>query len=282
MARFGLVIVAVVLLIGMIGFSVAPPAEPGTSVRRAVTTTGKIPLPAVFRSRFGYARLVLGPATGILIPAVLCVVLGGIVAGESERGTLAEALAHPTARWKIVAAKTGAGLVYSALLVCVAALCALAVSSLVLETGDLITGQTVETTEVDGVEVRRPAFEKIGGTAAASRLVLAYALAGVGLGALVSLVVLASATAERSRTATLVAAGSYFGLYVVTHTQGIGKASRYLVLNHFEMWRAVLRTEIAWGRVWRGVSVLAVVFALLTAAAMMVLGGREFPSRPDV
>jgi ABC-2 type transport system permease protein len=281
-ARAGLVIVAVVLVLGVIGFRFAPSAAQGTSFRERVMTgtTRELPLPSDYRSGFGYARLVLGSTAGVLIPAVLCVVLGGIVAGESERGTLAEALTRPTGRWKIIAAKTGAGLVYCALLVCVAALVALVLSSLVLGAGELVTGQRMVDMEIDGYVVPRPEPEKLAGADAAGRLVMAYALAGVALAPLVALAVLASSVAERSRTATLVAAGAYFGLYSITHTPGMGAARRYFVLGHFEMWEAALRTSVTWGQIWRGAAVLAVTFVLLTVAAILVFKGREFPGRP--
>ena len=281
-ARAGLVVVAVVLVLGVIGFRFAPSAEQGASLREKVMAgaTRELPLPSDYRSGFGYARLVLGPTAGVLIPAVLCVVLGGIVAGESERGTLAEALTRPTGRWKIIAAKTGAGLVYCALLVCVAALVALVLSSLVLGAGELVTGQTMAEIEIDGYVVQRPEPEKLGGADAAGRLVMAYALAGAALAPLVALAVLASSAAERSRTATLVAAGAYFGLYALTHTPGMGTTRRYFLLGHLEMWEAALRTSVTWGQIWRGAAVLAFVFVLLTAAAILVFRGREFPGRP--
>ncbi len=279
-ARAGPFVVAIVLVLGMIGFRFAPSAERGTTVREKIAK-GEPLLPAVYRRGFGYAQLALGPAAGVLIPAILCVVLASTVAGESERGTLAEALARPTGRWRMIAAKTGAGLVYAAVLVGVAAFVALVLSRLLLGTGELATGQTILETKVDGFEVRRPGFESLRGGDAAGRLVTAYALAGGALAPLVALVVLSSATAERSRVATLVAAGTYFGLYALTHTRGMGAARRYLVLNHFEMWEAVLKTQIVWDRVWRGAAVLGVVFLLLTAAAILVVGGREFPGRPD-
>ena len=106
-ARAGLFVVAICLVLGMIGFRFGPSAERGTTVREKIALDEPL-LPAVYRRGFGYAQLVLGPAAGILIPAILCVVLGGTLAGESERGTLAEALARPTGRRRIVAAKTGA------------------------------------------------------------------------------------------------------------------------------------------------------------------------------
>ncbi len=280
-ARAGLLVVAICLVLGMIGFRFAPSAERGTTIREK-RARGETILPTVYRRGFGYARLVLGPAAGVLVPAILCIVLGGTLAGESERGTLAEALARPTGRWKIVAAKTGAGLAYGAVLVSVAAVVVLLVGALVLGAGELATGQPklVQLTG-DGLAARKVMFEHLTGADAVGRLVLAYALAWAGLAPLVALVVLASATAERSRTATLVAAGTYFGLYALTHTRGMEAVRHYLVLNHFEMWSAAMGTQIEWGRVWRGAAVLAVAFSLLTAAAILVFGGREFPGRPD-
>ncbi len=287
-ARAGMLVVASCLVLGMIGFRFAPSAERGTTVREKIAL-GEPLLPAVYRRGFGYAQLVLEPVAGVLIPAILCVVLGGTLAGESERGTLAEALARPTGRWKIVAAKTGAGLAYVAGLVCVAALVALVFSCLLLGRGELVvgftTGQTTDratvATEVDGGAPQGFRPEKLAGSEAAGRLVMAYALAGMALAPLVALVVLSSATAERSRMATLLASGIYFGLYALMRTPGMGAAKRYLVLNHFEAWQAVLKTQIMWGRVWRGAAVLGVVFGLLTAAAILVFGGREFPGRTD-
>ena len=279
-ARAGPIILATVIVLGMVGFSVARSTDHVTSLREQIATR-EVQLPEVYREGFGYARFVLEPTAGVLIPAILCCVLGSLVAGESERGTLAEAVLRSAGRWRMVAAKTGAALVYGAFLTFVAAAVAVLVAPLLLGAGSLATSGLPKLVTVPGggPSARKLVFEHLEGADAFGRLLLAYALAGASLAPLVSLVVLVSATAQRARTATLVAAGTYFGLYALTHTPGMGMARRYLVLNHFEMWRAALGTSVDWTRIWRGFAVLAVVFCLLTAAAILVFKGREFPPR---
>ncbi len=51
-ARAGLLVVAIVLVLGMIGFRFAPSAERGTTVREKIAK-GEPLLPAVYRRGFG-------------------------------------------------------------------------------------------------------------------------------------------------------------------------------------------------------------------------------------
>ncbi len=279
-ARAGLIVTAAVLLVALAGFAVRSDDEPGATVTRKIAA-GEIPVPAIYRKGLGFASFCLGPAAGILVPAVACVVLAGLMAGESERGTLAEVLARPVVRWQLIAAKLAAGLVYLALLMAVAFFVAVALAPLVLGAGELLTGVSTEVqADLQGGTVgSRISAQVLAGGQAFARLTAAYAVAALALAPVAALAVLASTAASTARTAAVVSSGVYFGLYTIARIPGLGSARRYVIVGHMEVWKALLGTEIGWRVLLFGGMVLAVTFAFLAAAAVVVFGGRQFPPR---
>ncbi len=282
-ARAGLGVVAAVLAVALVAYSTVPgQVENVTSIRERVAA-GLPETPAAALGGFGFARSAVVPVAGVLVPVILCMVLAGVVAGEDERGTLAETLSRPAARWKIALAKLGAGVVYLFALMAVAAVVSIAVSSLALGPGKLFVGRTVETvSDSTGVlEAQKFVSTFLTGGAALWRLCAAWAASGVALAPVVALALLASCAARRALTAATISVGVYLGLYSAAQPWffALGAVRRYLIVGRFEVWRAILGPEVNWNELLASGAVIAVVFALLAAGAVMLLRGREVPPR---
>lgn len=279
-ARAGLVVVVGFLVLAMIGFASAPgDASKKTVLQREAA--GELPIPGIYLKGLGFAKHMLDPVSGLVVPVILCVVLAGSVAGEAESGTLSEILSRPVARWKLVAAKLAAGMVFLALVMAVAAAVAIPLSSLVLGQGRLFTKIAVERVSDPGTGVTRSeiAPQYFTGWRAFSRVLAAWAVAAAALAPVAALAVLASSAARRARTAAVTSAGIYLGLYSLGRTPALGSFRRYALAGRVDVWQVFLGPEIAWGAFLSGAAVLAVTFAILSAGAALVLGGRELAPR---
>lgn len=278
-ARAGLFVLAAALLLALAGAALSRGEETRGTVSE-IQAAGELPVPPEFRKGLGFASFILAPVAGLLIPAIIFAALAGTIAGEAESGTLAEALARPVARWKLAWAKLGAGLAYAAALVLVTALVALVVAPLLLGTGKLMTGLSLKMSSDAGLEQEAllPVAESLSGGEAVLRLAAAYAFSFLALFPAVALVVLASALADRARTASALAAGVYFGLCAVSRLPALGSLKRYLIVDRMGAWQKLIKPEVEGGLLFSGV-VLLVAFALLGGAAALILNGREAPPR---
>ena len=277
-ARVGMVVLAGVLVLALIGFGAASGDGPKRTVRE-MERAGELPVPGVYLKGLGFAKHILDPVSGILVPVILCMVLAGTLAGETESGTLAEVLSRPVVRWRLLGAKLAAGLVLVALLMAAAAVVAIPLSSLVLGPGRLLVEVAFERasdpeTGVVGSELVPQYFT---GGRALARVLVAWAAAAAALAPVAALAVLASSAARRARTAAVASTGIYLGLYALGTTPALGSFRRYLIAGRVEVWQAFLGPEIEWKAFLSGAAVPAVTFALLSVGAALVLGGREFP-----
>jgi len=229
-------------------------------------------LPEEFRMGWAFALLVLDPLSTLLLPAVLLAVLSASVAREAESGTIDEILARPVSRRSLVLAKLAAGLVYLALMVCVAAFVSIVVAPLVLGGGKVFTGMPAD-------EAGRLVPVGLDGWRAATRVALAYAAAAAALASVAALAVVVSAAASDARKATLIAVGVYFGLAGLAGTRGLESLRPYTVFHYLSVWEAFVGADIDWMRLLKGAGILAAAFALLAVGAALLFGGREFPPR---
>ncbi|MHC4201553.1 MAG: ABC transporter permease subunit [Planctomycetota bacterium] len=285
-ARAGMAVLTGVLVLALIGFAASSRDKSGggegpKKTARQMKAAGELPIPAIYLKGLGFAKHVLDPVSGILIPVILCVALAGTVAGESESGTLSEVLARPVSRFRLLAAKLAAGIVLTAFLTVVAAAVAIPLSSLVLGSGRLLTKIGFQTASDPETGVIGPKLvpEYLTGAAALMRVLGAWAVAAAALAPVVALAVLASCAARRSRVAATASAGIYLGLYALGRMPALGSFRRYMIAGRADIWQAFLKPEIEWKTFASGAAALVVVFLLLSGGAVLVLGGREFPPR---
>jgi hypothetical protein len=288
-ARAGLAVVATVLVVALLATRFAPERK---TLLSEVIARGQDASLVGKANGWLFARRVLGPTCRLLVPLLVCVVLAGSVAGESERGTLSETLVRPVRRWALTAAKLGAGATYAVVLVGVAALVGLALAPLVLGSGPLMPTVSAAARGTSALQQMATTAGVIGGgvspegakpivvavfapTRAAWRLALAYVAAALSLAPVTALAVAASAASSRTGTAAAVAGGAYFGLVALSSLPGLEALRPYLIVARLDAWQAFVQMDVAWGRLVADGIVLAVTFGLLAGASVLMLGGKE-------
>ncbi len=288
-ARAGLAIIAIVLIVALLATRFAPERK---TLLSEVIARGQDASLVGKANGWLFARRALGPTCRLLVPLVVCVVLAGSVAGESERGTLGETLVRPVHRWALAAAKLGAGVTYAAVLMGVAALVGLALAPLVLGSGSLVPPVSAAARGTSALQQLATAAGGMGGgvspegarpiavavfapTQAAWRLTLAYATAALSLAPVAALAIAASTASSRTGTAAAVAGGAYFGLVALSSLPGLEALRPYLIVARLDAWQAFLQMNVAWERLVADGIVLAVTFGLLGGASVLMLGGKE-------
>ncbi len=286
-ARAGLVVLAIILAAALVATRFAP--ERKTPFQQVVVSGQDVSLVGEANGWL-FAKRALGPVCRILVPLMVCVVVAGSVAGESECGTLGEALVRPVRRWALVAAKLGAGATYAAALVATAALVGLVLGPLVLGSGPLAPS-------VSSMARVSPALQQMAAAArqgglpvedagpialavftpaqAVWRLFLAHVVAALSLAPVAALAVAASTASSRTGTAAAIAGGVYFGLTALASLAGLEALRPYLIVPRLDAWQAFMAMDIAWGRFIADGIVLAVTFAFLAGASILMMGDKE-------
>ncbi len=287
-ARAGVCVLAVVLAVALFATRLAPEKK---MLLSEVVASGQDVSLVGKANGWLFARRALDPVCRILVPLIVCVVLAGSVAGESERGTLAETLVRPVRRWTLMAAKLGAGATYAAALVGVAAFVGLVVAPLVLGGGNMVPSIPTVTRVAPALQQMAAAARPAGGVSpedagpialavftpaqAAWRLILAHVVAALSLAPVAALAVAASTASSRTGTAAAIAGGVYFGLLSMTSLLGLEWLRPYLIVTRLNAWQAFMHMEVAWGALIADGVVLAVTFGFLAGASVLMLGGKE-------
>ncbi|MHC4249830.1 MAG: ABC transporter permease subunit [Planctomycetota bacterium] len=288
-ARAGVLVLVVVLAAALVATRLAPERK---MLLSEVVARGQDASLVGKANGWLFARRALDPVCRVLVPLVLCVVLAGSVAGESENGTLGETLVRPVRRWALAAAKLGAGATYAAALVGVAALVGLVVAPLVLGSGPLVPSVPSAARATPALQQMAAAAARSGGglppegagpitiaaftpAQAAWRLVLAHVAAALSLAPVAALAVSASTASSRTGTAAAVAGGVYFGLMALASIPGLEALRPYLIVTRLDAWQAFVQMDVAWDRLIADGVVLAVTFGFLAGASVLMLGGKE-------
>ena len=107
------------------------------------------------------------------------------------------------------------------------------------------------------------------------RLFLAHVVAALSLAPVAALAVAASTASSRTGTAAAIAGGVYFGLTALASLAGLEALRPYLIVLRLDAWQAFMAMDIAWGRFIADGIVLAVTFAFLAGASILMIGDKE-------
>jgi ABC-2 type transport system permease protein len=164
-----------------------------------------------------YSLLRLPLAGQMLLPLLVAVVTGGLLAGERAQGTLRVLLVRPVSRLGLLAAKLAAAWLWAVLLALCLGVAGWALGHLFFGSGQLIT-----------IMDRQPAF--LSSAEASVRLAAGYGLTALSLIAVASVGLCLSCFTDNPLTAT----GLTVGLLMISGLVG--------VMPWFESWRPFLLT----------------------------------------
>lgn len=172
---------------------------------------------------FTLARHIMEPVFLVLVPMLVGMVTGGLIAAEQRSGVLRTWLCRPVSRLSLFTAKGLAGGIYALTLSLFLGAFALGVGYIVFGGGDLIAYGD------DGLVI----FEE---SLAWPRMALAYGIAGVLMCCIASLALLASVIFENP----LVAAGSAVAVIPVSgilqHMETFEFLKPYLLTTYLDIW----------------------------------------------
>lgn len=265
-ARFGVGMLVAVGLVALVACAFAQ--EPAPKAQETLS------LSAFYEPKNGwsFAKRLLGPVIGLLGPVALCAVMGRVVAGEAERGLLAEELARCGRRRSLAFSKLISAFAYVAVLVLVVGLVGILLGRSLLGGGPLIP--IIAPREI-AMGLRFTAPE---GASALVKLMAAYAVGILALWPVAAMALLVSSLSARSSMAVAISGSIYFALHALSAIPGLGELRQYLIVRHLRVWEAVLRPEVAWGDFWRDSVALIGTLVLVSAAFVMAFSNRECPS----
>jgi len=189
-------------------------------------------------------------AIHILIPLLIAVATGGLVAGEKQTGTLRTILVRPVRRAAVLGAKLTAAWIHAAGLVVFLGVLSLALGYAVFGPGDLVV-----------MSFKSSSFSILAEPQALSHLALAYGLAVVAMMAVASLGVLLSVLCDNPLTAaglTVAALLVLQSLRLIPYFQWL---QPYLLTEHIWVYREALSATVDWSKIITSLSYLVAYIA---------------------
>jgi ABC-2 type transport system permease protein len=194
-----------------------------------------------------------------MLPVIVALVAGDIVANEDGNGTLKTILTRSVDRGQVFAAKTLAAMIY--------ATTAVFLSAAVATLAGLASWGFHSITSLSGTVV--PAPKALLLVFAANALYLIPLLAVTSIGVLLS-----SAT-RNSAAAVVGTIGLVILLYIVSGIPGLEGIHPYLLTEQFENWQGLLRTPTDWAPITHSLWVCALYAAPALVGAYLVFLRRD-------
>lgn len=207
------------------------------------------------------AHAVMGPALLVLMPLLVAVVAGGLVAGERQTGTLRTLLVRPVRRGAVLGAKLVAAWSYAVGLTLLLGLTALAVGRLVFGWGDLVILG-------GGLTIFDPRLGFI-------RLAEGYALAAAAMGVVATLALTLSTIFDNAMTAAGLAVAVLLVSGVVGGLPYFDRLQPHLLTTHLDAYRYVFDATINHAELIRSALYLAGYALVLLIIALLVFDRRD-------
>jgi len=185
-------------------------------------------------------------AVYVLIPLLIAVATGGLVAGEKQAGTLRTILIRPVRRAGVLGAKIVTAWIHAAGLVFFMGVLSLALGYAVFGPGDLVV-----------MSFTGSSFSVIAEPQALSHLALAYGLVVVAMMAVASLGVLLSVLCDNPLTAAGLTVAVLLVLQSLRLIPYFEWLQPYLLTEHFSAYREALSATINWSRIITSLSYLS-------------------------
>ncbi len=207
------------------------------------------------------AHAVMDPSLLVLMPLLVAVVAGGLVAGERQTGTLRTLLVRPVRRGAVLGAKLVAAWSYAVGLTLLLGLTALALGRLVFGWGDLVILR-------GGLTIFDPHLGLV-------RLAEGYALAAAAMGVVATLALTLSTIFDNAMTAAGLAVAALLVSGVVGELPYFDRLQPHLLTTHLDAYRYVFDATINHAELTRSVLYLAGYTLALLIIALLVFDRRD-------
>jgi ABC-2 type transport system permease protein len=176
------------------------------------------------------ANAVMQVALTVLIPLLVAVVVGGLVAGERQSGTLRTLLSRPVARWRVLMAKMATGWAFTIALTVFLGLAGLGLGWAVFGWGDLVVMR-------GGLTIFDPQMGLL-------RLAEAYGLACFAMCSVAAVALALSTIFGNPMTAGGLAVAFLIVSRIVAAMPYFDAAEPYLLTTHLDIHREVLAATV--------------------------------------
>ncbi len=207
------------------------------------------------------ARAVMEVALVVLVPMLIAVVVGALIAGERQNGTLRTLLTRPQPRLRVLAAKLLTGWSFAASVTVFLGLSALAIGQLVFGWGDLVIFD-------GGLTVLDPHTGLM-------RVAEGYALAVASMCSVAALALMMSAIFDNSMAAAGLTVAVLIVMGIVGQMPYFEHVKPYLLTAHLRVYSEMFAATVDRAAVLTSAGYLAAYTALTTAVAMIVFDRRD-------
>ncbi|MBD3292884.1 MAG: ABC transporter permease subunit [Armatimonadia bacterium] len=207
------------------------------------------------------ANAVMQVALTVLVPLLIAVVVGALVAGERQSGTLRMLLSRPVARWKVLLAKLATSAAFTVSLTLLLGLAGLGLGQIVFGWGDLVVLR-------GGLTIFEPQMGLV-------RLAQAYGLACVAMCSVAALALMLSTIFNNPMTA----AGLTVAFLLVSQIVGVmphfDSIQPHLLTTHLDIHREVLAADVDRAALLTSAQYLAGYIAAASTIALVVFDRRD-------
>lgn len=207
------------------------------------------------------AHAVMEPSLTVLVPLLIAVVAGGLVAGERQTGTLRTLLVRPVRRGAVLLAKLVAAWSHAVGLTLLLGVAALALGQVVFGWGDLVVLR-------GGLTIFDPRLGLI-------RLAEGYALAALAMGVVATLALALSTVFDNAMTAAGLTVAGLIVSGIVGEIPYFEWVKPHLLTEHLGAFRHVFDATIDGAQLTRSVAYLAGYVLLLVIVALLVFDRRD-------
>lgn len=204
------------------------------------------------------AHAVMEVAMLVLIPLLVAVVVGGLVAGERQVGTLRTLLARPVSRSAVLLSKLAAGWTYTVALILALGGLSLGLGYLVFGWGDLVVFR-------GGLTIFDPHL-------GLARLAAAYGLAAAAMCAVAAVALLLSAVFDNPMTAAGLTVALLLVCGIIAQMPYFDRIEPHLITSHLQLYHEVLSAQVKGAELVRsalylgGYALVSVVLAVVVFA----------------
>ncbi|MFW5866547.1 MAG: ABC transporter permease [Armatimonadota bacterium] len=207
------------------------------------------------------ANAVMQVALTVLVPLLIAVVVGGLVAGERQSGTLRMLLSRPVARWRVLVSKLAAGWGFSITLTLFLGLVGLGLGQLVFGWGDLV--------------LLRRGLTIFDAQTGLTRLTQAYTLACLAMCAVATLALMLSTIFNNPMTAAGITVAVLLVSQIVAAMPYFEWAEPHLLTTHLGIYRDVLAVTVDQEALRRSAGYLTAYMAATGIISLIVFERRD-------
>lgn len=207
------------------------------------------------------AHAVLEVAMVVLVPLLVAVVVGGLVAGERQAGTLRTLLVRPVSRSAVLVSKLVAGCSYAVALTLALGAVALGLGYLVFGWGDLVIFR-------GGLTILDP-------HTGLARIAEAYGLAALAMSTVAALTLLFSVVCDNPMTAAGLTVALLLVCGIIAQMPYFERIEPHLITSHLQLYREVLAVQVKWPALIKSVVYLGGYAVVSVALALAVFTRRD-------